>query len=153
MKRFALIPLLFFGISAPAQADWRWADPDIKKVKPNFLCDTSLCKKKAKRIVKLKIKLKIAQYHNKREREWTTWTNRYIPSCTWYGESGTGPEYARVRYVTPNAQGSGAYGKFQFMPGTYFNRAKYYDWSPLDQEIAARREFWANGTAPWEACH
>jgi len=141
-------------LAAPAQADWRWADPTIKKVKPAiFDCKTSACKKKAKKIAKVKFKLKKLKFHYKREREWHRWTTRYIPDCTWYGESGVGPKYAKYRYTLPNSTGSGAFGKFQFMPGTYHSRAKYHDWSPLDQEIAARREFWANGIFPWENCH
>ena len=68
-------------------------------------------------------------------------------------ESGVGPQFASFRYFVWNTSGSGARGKYQMMPGTYASRAKYGDWSPLDQEIAGRREFFANGTGPWEACH
>lgn len=153
MRFFALILLILFVVPTTAQADWRWAQPSIKPVKPKiFDCKTSTCKKKAKHVAKLKFKLKTAKYHYKKEREWTRWTNRYIPPCTWYGESGPGPEFARYRYTLPNSSGSGALGKFQMMPGTYHSQAKYHDWSALDQEIAARREYWVHGTAPWEAC-
>lgn len=155
MRRLGLVLLLFTLLlgASTASADWRWADPNIKKPKAHILsCKTSVCKKRAKRVAKLKLKLKIAKYHYQKEREWHLWTKRYIPPCTWYGESGPGPPYARYRYTLPNSRGSEAFGKFQMMPGTYHSRAKYHDWSPLDQEIASRREFWANGTLPWEAC-
>lgn len=141
------------GLATPASADWRWADPAIKPPKPHSgACKTSMCKKKAKRIAVLKFKIKVAKYHYKKEREWTRWVNRYIPSCTWYGESGPGPAYARWRYTVPNSTGSGAFGKFQMMPGTYFSFDTYGDWSPLDQEIAGHRLYWSQGTSPWEAC-
>lgn len=156
MRRLVLVTLLFtllLGTSS-ASADWRWADPDIKQ--PNahiFSCKTTACKHKAKRIAKIKLKLKKLQYHYKKEREWHRWITRYIPDCTWLGESGPGPPYARFRYTLPNSLGSDAFGKFQMMPGTYHSRAKYHDWSPLDQEIASRKEFRINGTGPWEGCH
>lgn len=142
------------GLAAPASADWRWADPTIKPVKPKiFDCKIKLCQKKAKRVATLKYRLKVAKYSYKKEREWQRWINQYIPACTWYGESGPGPEFAAWRYAVPNTMGSSARGKYQMMPGTYSSRARYFDWSPLDQEIAGHREFWANGTSPWEACH
>jgi hypothetical protein len=100
----------------------------------------------------MRYRVKVRLYHKHRLKEWNLWTSRYIPRCTWYGESGFGPQYARYRYTLPNSQGSGAYGKFQFKPNTYFSRAKYGDWSPLDQEIAARREYYANNTYPWANC-
>ena len=151
---FAILCTCALLVTPASAADWRWAAPDIKKVKPHiFDCKTKVCKKKAKRIARLKTRLKIAKYHYKKEREWVRWTSRYIPPCTWYGESGTGPEYAPVRYVTLNQAGSGAFGKFQFMPGTYHSVAKYHDWTPLDQEIAARRLYWRQGTTPWSACY
>lgn len=154
MMRLAVAVLCMCAmLVSPVSADWRWADPAVKKVKPNVLCHTIKCKKKAKHIAKLKFKLRVARYSYAKEREWTRWTNRFVPDCIWYGESGVGPEYARYRYTMPNSTGSGAWGKFQFMSGTYHTRAKYHDWSPLDQEIAARREYWAHGTAPWANCH
>lgn len=85
-------------------------------------------------------------------REWRYWTRQYIPTCTWWGESGPGPQFARWRYSVMNTQGSGARGKYQMMPGTYAAFAKYGDWSPLDQEIAAHRLYRAQGTSPWAAC-
>lgn len=85
-------------------------------------------------------------------REWRHWTGQYIPRCTWHGESGPGPEFARWRYRVMNTSGSGARGKYQMMPGTYAAFAKYGDWSRLDQEIAAHRLYWAQGTSPWSAC-
>lgn len=155
MKRLGLLLLIFTLVGASsASADWRWAKPHFKhKVKVRAACDSYQCHKVAK-IHKSAVKqLRVTFYHKKKRLEWRMWTSLYIPDCTWYGESGEGPEYARYRYTMPNSLGSGALGKFQFKPGTYHNRAKYHDWSPLDQEIAARREYWKHGTAPWEACH
>jgi hypothetical protein len=94
----------------------------------------------------------VRRHNERRLKEWKHWTNLFIPSCTWYGESGPGPPFARWRYYVPNSSGSSAYGKYQMMPGTYASRAKYGDWSPLDQEIAGHREYFANGTGPWQAC-
>lgn len=154
MKRLGLILLLLTVTgTTPAYADWRWADPKYKQPKLRlYNCHTQQCKTKAKRVAELNLKLKIAQYHWRKEREWNRWIKRYIPSCTWYGESGTGPEFSPARYVMPNATGSGAYGKFQFMPGTYRIFGIYKDWSPLDQEIASRRLYGAQGTSPWANC-
>lgn len=154
MKRLSAA-LLFFCIVLvqPASADWRWAPPTLEKKKVVFKCATMRCINKAYKKAKNRYKLRVRRYHQRRLKEWKHWTRLFIPACTWYGESGTGPEYARYRYTMPNSAGSGAFGKFQMMSGTYHSRAKYHDWSPLDQEIAARREFWANGTGPWEACH
>lgn len=152
MKRFIFILLLFLILQvSPAQADWRWAGPKFKLVKVGTVCEGLECGIIAQR-ARIRIKIKRELYHAKKQGEWDHWTSLYIPDCTWYGESGTGPEYARYRYTLPNSTGSGAWGKFQFMPGTYHSRAKYHDWSPLDQEIAARREFWAHGTSPWANC-
>lgn len=152
MKSVIVTLLCFFVLSTPAYADWRWATPEVKKPKPRFFCHTHECHKVAKHVARVKYRLKVARTHYAKIREWTRWTHRYIPACTWYGESGTGPKYARYRYVMPNFTGSGAYGKFQMMPGTYHSQAKYHDWSALDQEIAARREYWAHGTIPWANC-
>lgn len=155
MKRLSLLVLsiaLLMGAS-PAAADWRWAPPRPKKHKVTYSCDTMKCIRQTYQKEKRRYKHRIARHNKRRLHEWKHWTHLYIPACTWYGESGYGPEYARYRYTMPNSAGSGAYGKFQFMPTTYHNRAKYHDWSPLDQEIAARREYWANGTAPWTNCH
>lgn len=80
------------------------------------------------------------------------WSRQYIPSCTWYGESGPGPQFARWRYSVPNSSGSGAYGKYQMMPGTYSAFARFHDWSRADQERAAHLLYLAQGTSPWEAC-
>lgn len=148
-----LFTLSFTLLGAPsAEADWRWAKPDLKEKKVIYSCGTMKCIKKTYLKQKRHFKKRVARYHKRRLQEWRHWTKLFIPFCTWYGESGTGPEYARYRYTLPNAQGSGAHGKFQMMPGTYHSRAKYHDWSALDQEIAARREYWANGTAPWTNC-
>jgi hypothetical protein len=151
----AVLTVAGVGLLVPstAEADWRWADPVFEKQKVSYFCDSLQCIKASYKKQKEKFQRKVARYHRRKLREWRKWTNYYIPFCTWYGESGVGPEYAPYRYTLPNSGGSGAYGKFQFMPGTYHNRAKYHDWSPLDQEIAARREFWANGTAPWANCY
>lgn len=159
MKRFiAVLLLLFLGwFFAPAfvpsaNADWRWAKPHFKTKKVAVFCDTSQCVKHAHIRARSQRRAKVARYNHRKRQEWNHWTSLYIPDCIWYGESGVGPEYARYRYTLPNSGGSGAYGKFQFMSGTYFNNAKYGDWSPLDQEIAARREYWRHGSTPWSNC-
>jgi hypothetical protein len=156
MKRLVvtLLLLLFtFAFVESAQADWRWAKPPFKQPKAKTSsCKTTACKTKSKKVAVLKYKLKVAEYHLMKQREWDRWAKKYIPTCTWYGESGPGPEFAPHRYTMPNSTGSGAFGKFQFMPPTYFSFGRYDDWSPLDQEIAARQLFWAQGTSPWEAC-
>lgn len=154
MKRLGLLMLLFALVGAsPAAADWRWAQPKLKKQTVTYKCDTMKCIQKTYKREKARYKKRLAAHDKRRLQEWKHWTKLYIPQCTWYGESGHGPEYSPVRYTMPNSTGSGAYGKFQFMPGTYHNNAKYHDWSALDQEIAARREFWAHGTSPWSNCH
>jgi len=153
MKRLGLLLWLFsLGISTPAAADWRWADPVLKPQTVTYHCPTLKCLRQTYIREKQRFNRRVERYHQRRLHEWHYWTNLYIPTCTWYGESGTGPEFSPVRYVTPNAQGSGAYGKYQMMSGTYHNRAKYHDWSPLDQEIAGHKEYWAHGTAPWTNC-
>jgi len=136
----------------PAKADWRWPKPHfkIKKFKP--VCDSTQCHIVAHIRTQQTYKARIKYYNAKKLAEWNQWIHLYIPKCTWYGESGTGPEYARTRYTVLNMQESGARGKFQFMPGTYQSVAKYNDWSPLDQEIAVRLEYWLHGTTPWSAC-
>lgn len=153
MKRFVLVLLIFLTmLVAPAQADWRWTDPSFKLVKIGVVCDTVQCAKAAYLRARVQRRVKITKYHARKKAEWRHWTRLYIPNCTWYGESGVGPKYARYRYTMPNSQGSGAHGKFQFKPPTYHDNAKYHDWSPLDQEIAARREYWKHGTSPWTNC-
>lgn len=138
--------------TATAHADWRWAPPTMKERKVTYKCATMKCLKVTYRREKKIHQKKVALHDKRRLKEWKHWTSLDIPMCTWYGESGRGPKYARSRYTMPNSSGSGAYGKFQFMPGTYFSVGKYDDWSPLDQEIAARREYWRHGTAPWTNC-
>lgn len=153
MKRFGLLVLVTALLSAsPASADWRWASPKLKKQTVTYKCDTMKCIHATYLKAKHRYKKRVASLDKRRLQEWKRWTRMYIPNCTWYGESGYGPEYSPARYTMPNSGGSGAYGKFQFMPGTYHTRAKYHDWSPLDQEIAARREYWAHGTSPWSNC-
>lgn len=156
MKRVTYALLLVLMVSvvsvSPANADWRWTKPHFKLKTVKTSCGTHRCAKAAREVSQLERRLRIARFNLHREREWAKWTRLFIPDCTWYGESGKGPEYARYRYTLPNSTGSGAYGKFQFKPPTYFASGKYDDWSPLDQEIAARREFWQNGTTPWENC-
>jgi hypothetical protein len=152
MKSLSIFLLWFALLAGQAAADWRWADPEFKKHKFSYSCNSFKCIKHTYLKEKRRLRRKITRYHNRRRHEWRHWTSLYIPACTWYGESGYGPEYARYRYTMPNASGSGAYGKYQFMPATYHNRAKYHDWSALDQELAARREYWANGTTPWTNC-
>src|SRR3982751_3704633 len=153
MKRLGILLLWFVLLETSTSAtDWRWSKPTLKKQTITYSCNTLKCIKKSYLREKHRYQRRLARYDQRRRQEWKRWTRLYIPRCTWYGESGYGPPYARYRYTMPNASGSGAYGKFQFMPGTYHSRARYHDWSPLDQEIAARREFWAHGTAPWTNC-
>lgn len=150
----ALVSVIFVsGLAAPARADWRWKRPHwhLGTIKP--WCDSPQCLNAARSRAKARLRHRYYLLDKKRRKEWKYWTRLYIPDCTWYGESGRGPKYARYRYTMPNTTGSGAYGKFQFMPHTYFTRGKYDDWSPLDQEIAVRREFWVHGEAPWTNCH
>src|SRR4051812_39994991 len=153
MKRFALSLLLFITmLVSSAQADWRWGKPKFKPHKITYSCDTMQCLRHTYLREKHRLKRKIVRYNQRRLREWNRWAYLYIPTCTWYGESGTGPQFSPIRYTMPNAMGSGAYGKYQMMWATYHSRAKYHDWSPLDQEIAAHREYWAHGTGPWANC-
>jgi hypothetical protein len=152
MKRIGLILLLFTLVAAaPASADWRWAPP--KKQTVTYRCNSLKCFKHTYYKAVHRYKKRVARLDKKRQREWNHWAKLYIPTCTWYGESGTGPQFAPYRYTLPNSGGSGAYGKYQMMPGTYHSRAKYHDWTPLDQEIAGHREYYANGTGPWSNCH
>ena len=153
MKRCIFLLLLFTLLgAAPASADWRWAPPHFKKHKVAFNCDNLKCVRQVYLKERHRYKRKIALHNKRRLREWRHWTSLFIPDCTWYGESGYGPKYSPARYVMPNSTGSGAYGKFQFMGPTYFSNAKYFDWSPLDQEIAGRREYWKHGIGPWQNC-
>lgn len=155
MKRLGLLFLLLALLWAPsvARADWRWAKPNLKPQTIKYHCASLECIKHTYSKERKRLKRRIAYYNRRRLNEWKYWSRLYIPSCTWYGESGTGAQYARYRYTLPNSTGSGAYGKYQMMPGTYHSRAKYHDWSPLDQEIAGHKEYWANGTGPWTNCH
>lgn len=153
MKRIASVLLLFLILPiTSASADWRWASPKIKPHHITYACSDLDCVRHTYVKERHRLAKKIESYNKKRLAEWKRWTRLYIPTCTWYGESGQGPEYARYRYTLPNSTGSGAYGKFQMMSGTYFSNARYGDWSPLDQEIAARREFWKHGSSPWANC-
>src|SRR4051812_38823222 len=142
-----------FGVPSMAEADWRWAKPQLKEQTVKYSCSTMKCIKHTYIREKHRYQHRVERYNQRRLREWQHWTTVFIPSCTWYGESGTGPEFARYRYTLPNSAGSGAYGKYQMMSGTYHSQAKYHDWSALDQEIAGHREYQAHGTSPWEACH
>lgn len=156
MKRLALALLLFCSVlvmPATASADWRWAPPRIKAHTVKYKCADLKCIKKTYVKEKRRLHRKIVRYNKRRLREWRYWTHLFIPACTWYGESGYGPEYSPARYVMWNTSGSGARGKFQFKQPTYADNAKYFDWSALDQEIAARREYWKHGTGPWANCH
>jgi hypothetical protein len=154
MKRLILIVVMLalFLPTASAEADWRWKTPHfkLKHVKP--VCSAHLCRVLARQQSKANRRARIKHFNARKLAEWRVWTKLPIPTCTWYGESGTGPKYAKYRYTMPNSTGSGAYGKYQFMPRTYFSSGKYDDWSPLDQEIASRREYWKHGTAPWTNC-
>jgi hypothetical protein len=155
MKRFVFV-LIVVGLwvfsALAASADWRWAPPQFKPHKITYSCATLKCLRHTYIREKRRFQHKVRIYNKRRRREWHTWTSRYIPTCTWYGESGYGPQFSPLRYSMPNSLGSGAYGKYQMMPGTYHNQAKYHDWSPLDQEIAGHREYWAHGTSPWTNC-
>lgn len=148
----ALSVICSLSIVSTSQADWRWAPPKMKAHTVTYKCDNMQCLKKTYMKERKRLAKKIARYNKRRLREWKHWSVLPIADCTWYGESGRGPRFARIRYVTPNSAGSGAYGKYQMMSGTYHNQAKYHDWSALDQEIAGHKEFWAHGTAPWSNC-
>jgi branched-subunit amino acid aminotransferase/4-amino-4-deoxychorismate lyase len=153
MKRLGLLLVLFtLSGTSSATADWRWAPPPPTKHKVTYSYDSLKSLKHTYLKERARYKRLVARYNKRRLREWNHWAHLYIPTCTWYGESGYGPQFAPVRYVTPNAQGSGAYGKYQFMSSTYHGVAKYHDWSPLDQEIAGHREYWKAGTSPWSNC-
>lgn len=155
MKRLELgLLLLLFTLlgASPASADWRWTKPHLQKQTVTYSCGTMQCIKETYTKEKRRYTHRVARYNKRRLQEWQHWTHLYIPICTWYGESGYGPKYSPVRYTMPNSTGSGAWGKFQFMSPTYHSNAKYHDWSALDQEIAARREYWQHGTSPWENC-
>lgn len=156
--RYIIIAILFvllvLSASADAHADWRWAKPDLPKAKVTFYCDSIQCIKSAYLRAKHKHKVRVNKYNARKLKEWKNWTSQPIADCTWYGESGFGElsEFAPARYVVMNSQGSGARGKYQMMQTTYEDNAKYYDWTPLDQEIAGHGEYYKHGTAPWEAC-
>jgi hypothetical protein len=153
MRRLTLVLLIFTLVPASAAgADWRWAPPKAEKRTVTTKCNTLKCldTRFAKERKRLAHKIKV--HDQRRLREWKRWTSLPIANCTWYGESGTGPEFAPYRYTTPNSTGSGAYGKYQFMPGTYSSNAKYHDWSALDQEIAGHREYQKHGVGPWSNC-
>lgn len=154
MKRLGLFLLLLALTvgSSSASADWRWAKPHLRKHAVAYLCDNTKCGRQARLKEKRRVKHLVERYNKRRRHEWKHWTRLYIPTCTWYGESGYGPKYVRYRYTLPNSSGSGAFGKYQFMSSTYHDVAKYHDWSPLDQEIAGHREYWKNGTGPWTNC-
>lgn len=156
MKRITLVLLIFTLLAAasPAAADWRWAAPHFGKHKVTYKCQTLTYKCLRHTYLKERHRLhrKFVRYHKRRQHEWNHWAHLYIPTCTWYGESGPGPQFASFRYTVPNSSGSGAYGKYQMMPSTYAAHAKYGDWTALDQEIAGHRLYWAAGTSPWQAC-
>jgi hypothetical protein len=153
MKRFIMTLLIFSTqLISPAQADWRWGPPNIKAHKVTYKCNSMTCLRQTYLKERKKLKRKIVRHNRRRLQEWKHWSRLFIPTCTWYGESGTGPQFATYRYTLPNSTGSGAFGKYQMMSGTYHNRAKYHDWSPLDQEIAGHKEYYANGTSPWTNC-
>jgi hypothetical protein len=144
--------LCSFMYTERAHADWRWKAPNYHLGTLKVACSSAECYHDAKARRRHRLEKRIYHYHLRKRKEWAKWTKMFIPDCTWFGESGRGPKYARVRYVTPNSAGSGAFGKYQFKPRTYFASGLYDDWSPLDQEIAARREFWKHGTRPWSNC-
>lgn len=153
MKRFVLVLLLFTFLGASsASADWRWAAPKLKPHKVTYSCDSMKCLRHTYLKEKHRYKRKVARYNRVRLQEWKHWATSFIPNCTWYGESGRSAQFSPIRYTMPNSTGSGAYGKYQMMSGTYHSDAKYHDWSPLDQEIAGHREYAKHGTGPWQNC-
>lgn len=149
----AILTLLLALVSpADTHADWRWSPPVLAKQTVKYHCNTQKCLKASYLRERKRLKRRIDRYDNQRAQEWRHWIAQPIPNCTWYGESGTAPQFAPIRYITWNSTGSGARGKYQMMQGTYADNAKYFDWSPLDQEIAGHQEFWKHGTAPWQNC-
>lgn len=153
MKRLGVLVLLITLLSpATASADWRWAPPHLRKQTVTYSCDTLKCIRGTYIKEKHRYVKRVARYNRRRLHEWNYWAHLYIPTCTWYGESGTSSQFSPVRYTMSNFGGSGAYGKYQMMASTYFSDAKYFDWSPLDQEIAGHREYWKHGTGPWSNC-
>lgn len=155
MRRLVIAITLFLtmGLMAPsAHADWRWKAPNWHRGELKPWCSSKKCLYEEKVRKNRKLRHRLYRFNKKRLKEWKYWTSRWIPTCTWFGESGQGPQFARYRYYVPNSGGSGAFGKYQMMPGTYSSRAKYGDWSPLDQEIAGHLEFYAHGTGPWANC-
>lgn len=155
MKHFISVLLCFSAalvMSTSASANWRWAEPKLKPHRITYSCGDMKCLKKTYYHQRRLLKKRINIYNKHRLAEWKHWIAVPIADCTWRGESGEGPQFARFRYTIPNSQGSGAYGKYQMMPGTYSTYAKYGDWSPLDQEIAGHRLYADSGTGPWESC-
>lgn len=154
MRKTALVVLLLFTIlTSTAEADWRWAGPKPKHISVGMVCDKGKnCNKVLRRMVRKAQHKRVVRHNRVRQAEWDRVISVPVPRCTWYGESGVGPEFARYRYTLPNSKGSGAYGKYQFMKQTYFNNAKYGDWSPLDQEIAVRGEVAKHSIYPWTNC-
>ena len=152
MKRLGLLAMLCSTQIGTAMADWRWSPPVLSKQKIAYSCDSLKCIRQTYLKERRRFQHRIMRYNRQRLLEWRRWTHLYIPSCTWYGESGTGPKFSPFRYIMWNTGGSGAYGKYQFMSSTYHSVAKYHDWSPLDQEIAGHREYWQQGTSPWTNC-
>ncbi len=152
--RLILIGLVvaFFTMTEPAAADWRWAPPHLRAQTVRYHCADLKCIRDTYVREKHRYQKRVARYNQRRLREWKHWTRLYIPTCTWYGESGTSPQFSPIRYTIWNSGGSGARGKYQMMQSTYASDAKYFDWSPLDQEIAGHREFWKHGTSPWTNC-
>lgn len=153
MRRFTLVLLIFTLLPASAAgADWRWAPPVAHKHTVTYKCNTLKCLSTTFNKEKKRLAHKIKLHDKRMLREWKRWTRLPIATCTWFGESGEGPQYAQYRYTMPNSTGSGALGKYQLMPGTYHANARYHDWSPLDQEIAGHREYQKHGEAPWQNC-
>jgi hypothetical protein len=155
MKLYALLALCvaFFIMTEPSYGDWRWAPPHLRKQTVTYHCADLKCIRQTYVREKHRYLKRVKRYDKRRLHEWNHWAHLYIPACTWYGESGTGPQFAPYRYVLPNSHGSGALGKYQMMPGTYGTFAKYFDWSALDQEIAGHKLYWDQGTGPWTNCH
>lgn len=154
MRRAAFVLMCFTLLlfTSSASADWRWAAPKLKPHKATYSCATYKCIRSTYIKERHRLHRRLVRYNKRRLTEWNHWAHLYIPTCTWYGESGSGPQFASYRYTLPNSTGSGAYGKYQMMSGTYHTFDKYGDWSPLDQEIAGHRLYWNQGTGPWQAC-
>lgn len=143
-------------VVSSASADWRWAPPKLKAQTATYHCNTFKCIHHTYLSQRKRLKHRIDKYNAHRRAEWKRWVSMPIANCTWGGESSPpgdfSGQFARYRYYVHNSAGSDAYGKYQMMPQTYAYYAKYGNWSPLDQEIAAHKLYADQGTGPWSSC-